>query len=382
MIIILSYAKKAVRCETSRFFVRKKDKKTKRHFVNHGICISHGFSFTLYDGASDLDFRGNALSEMLYGQDPQSPTFVCSTLYYYMQNNKDPRLYQICRNYICTTRSQTDTSGNYDVTDEVIAWGENGGAGVVPCNVGDAWWSDWVNGPENSAIPTLEKLVKQNPDAGYDKNNYPARMIRPSLAVNFEKTGCPGILMTYAEVEFLLAEAKAKGWNVQGEAEEHYHNGIRTAMNILNSYYGTTISDIEIENYILNHPLTNNPRECINYEAWILHLTNPAEGWANLRRSDYPAIADRKELPIRGDFPHEDQNMQTPTRLKYPNIENEYNKVHFTEAIQRLGGSDDWHHRNWWDVNEQNFKDIEKIKTPKLKRKNNRTLRCLDVFRK
>ena len=234
----------------------------------------------------------------------------------------------------------------------------------MPCNVGDAWWSDWVNGPETSAIPTLEKLVKQNPDAGYDKNNYPARMIRPSLSVNFEKTGCPGILMTYAEVEFLLAEAKAKGWNVQGEAEEHYHNGIRAAMNILNSYYGTTISDIEIENYILNHPLTNNPRECINYEAWILHLTNPAEGWANLRRSDYPAIADRTKLPIRGDFPHEDQNMQTPTRLKYPNIENEYNKVHFTEAIQRLGGSDDWHHRNWWDVNEQNFKDIEEIKTP------------------
>ena len=41
--------------------------------------------FTLYDGASDLDFRANALSEMIYGQDPQSPSFVCSTLFYYMK---------------------------------------------------------------------------------------------------------------------------------------------------------------------------------------------------------------------------------------------------------------------------------------------------------
>ena len=190
-------------------------------------------------------------------------------------------------------------------------------------------------------------------------------MIRPSLSINFEKTSCPGILMTSAEVEFLLAEAKSKGWNVSGTVEEHYHNGIRASMKMMNKYFGATISDAEIEEYILYHPLSDNPRECINYEAWILHLTNPAEGWANLRRSDYPALADRTKLPIRGDFPHEDQNMQTPTRLKYPNIENEYNKVHFNEAIQRLGGSDDWHHRNWWDVNEQNFMDIEKIKNPK-----------------
>ena len=37
--------------------------------------------FTLYDGSRDLDFRANALSAILYGQDPTSPTFVCSTLY-------------------------------------------------------------------------------------------------------------------------------------------------------------------------------------------------------------------------------------------------------------------------------------------------------------
>ena len=319
--------------------------------------------FTLYDGAADLDFRANALGEMIYGQDPQSPSFVSSTLFDYMKKMHDPRLYRIARCYIHTTRSQTDTSGNFDVTDEVLAWGERGGEGIVPCNVGDAWWSDWVSAPANSDIPTLNSLATLYPDKGYDKNNYPARMIRPTIAVAFCNADCPGILITSAEVEFLLAEAASKGWNVPGDAESHYEAGIRASMQMLNNYYNivSKISDAEIEEYIAENPLGDNPRESINTQAWILHLTNPNEGWANLRRSDYPALADRTLLPVRGDFPHEDPNMQTPVRLRYPLLEASYNSVNYEEAVDRLGGTDDWHHRVWWDVNEQNFMDIEKF---------------------
>ena len=319
--------------------------------------------FTLYDGAADLDFRANALGEMIYGQDPQSPSFVSSTLFNYMKKMHDPRLYRIARCYIHTTRSQTDTSGNFDVTDEVLAWGERGGEGIVPCNVGDAWWSDWVSAPANSDIPTLDSLATLYPDKGYDKNNYPARMIRPTIAVAFCNADCPGILITSAEVEFLLAEAASKGWNVPGDAESHYEAGIRASMQMLNNYYDivSKISDEEIEEYIAENPLGGNPRESINTQAWILHLTNPNEGWANLRRSDYPALADRTLLPVRGDFPHEDPNMQTPVRLRYPLLEARYNSVNYEEAVDRLGGTDDWHTRVWWDVNEQNFMDIEKF---------------------
>lgn len=319
--------------------------------------------FTLYDGATDLDFRANALGEMIYGQDPESPSFVCSTLYDYMKKMHDPRLYRIAHCYIHTTRSQTDTSGNYDVTDEVLAWGERGGDGIVPCNVGDAWWSDWVNGPANSDIPTLDSLVTLYPDKGYDKNNYPARMIRPTIAVAFCNADCPGILITSAEVEFLLAEAASKGWTVPGDVKSHYEAGIRASMQVLNNYYDivSKISDEEIEQYIAENPVGDNPRESINTQAWILHLTNPSEGWANLRRSDYPAIADRTLLPVRGDFPHEDPNLQTPVRLRYPLLEAKYNSVNYEKAVERLGGTDDWHTRVWWDVNEQNFMDINKF---------------------
>ena len=311
--------------------------------------------FTLYDGSRDLDFRANALSAILYGQDPTSPTFVCSTLYNMLKDNNDPRLLKICRNYINTTRSETKPEGCFDVTDDMIAWENAGGTGVQANDPGAAWWDQWPTVPATSEIPTLQQLVNNYPDKGYDQSNYPARMTRPFLALAFEQPNCPGILITSAEVEFLLAEAATKGWAVQGDAEIHYEAGIRAAMQLLNDCYDIVgkISETDINDYIAANPLGDNPKEQINKEAYILHLTNPAEAWANLRRSDYPVLQDRAKF---GNFTYTCvDGFKTPVRLKYPNLEAKYNSVNYKEAIERLGGTDDWHKRMWWDVAEQNF---------------------------
>ena len=311
--------------------------------------------FTLYDGSRDLDFRANALSAILYGQDPTSPTFVCSTLYNMLKDNNDPRLLKICRNYINTTRSETKPEGCFDVTDDMIAWENAGGTGVQANDPGAAWWDQWPTVPATSEIPTLQQLVNNYPDKGYDQSNYPARMTRPFLALAFEQPNCPGILITSAEVEFLLAEAATKGWAVQGDAESHYEAGIRAAMQLLNDCYDIVgkISETDINDYIAANPLGDNPKEQINKEAYILHLTNPAEAWANLRRSDYPVLQDRAKF---GNFTYTCvDGFNTPVRLKYPNLEAKYNSVNYKEAIERLGGTDDWHKRMWWDVSEQNF---------------------------
>ena len=311
--------------------------------------------FTLYDGSRDLDFRANALSEILYGQDPTSPTFVCSTLYNMLKDNNDPRLLKICRNYINTTRSETKPEGCFDVTDDMIAWENAGGTGVQANDPGAAWWDQWPTVPATSEIPTLQQLVNNYPDKGYDQSNFPARMTRPFLALAFEQPNCPGILITSAEVEFLLAEAATKGWAVQGDAESHYEAGIRAAMQLLNDCYDIVgkISETDINDYIAANPLGDNPKEQINKEAYILHLTNPAEAWANLRRSDYPVLQDRAKF---GNFTYTCvDGFKTPVRLKYPNLEAKYNSVNYKEAVERLGGTDDWHKRMWWDVAEQNF---------------------------
>lgn len=322
-------------------------------------------SFTLYDGSRDLDFRVNALGEILYGQDPTSPTFVSSTLFNILNNSGDPRLYRICRHYLNTKRAETkpDREWNVDVTDEVLDYLQRTGDTEHPNNPGAAWYNDWVNAPANSEIPTLDNLVRLYPEAGFDGSNYPARMMRPFLSIDFEMPDRPGTLINSAEIEFLLAEAKLNGWNVGGTVEDHFRAGVKASIRWMNDHYlqaADKVSDAETETFIdalVANELASNAKEAINTQAWILHMMNPSEAWANLRRSDYPTLQDRTKLAKFDGFTYDDNNLQTPTRLRYPILENQYNSKNYNEAIQRIGSVnekgeyvDDWHKRLWWDV--------------------------------
>ena len=168
---------------------------------------------------------------------------------------------------------------------------------------------------------------------------------------------CPGDLMSYAEVEFLKAEAATKGWNVGGgDAESHYEAGVRASMELLNNNYLTSnkISEDEINEFIASNPLGDNPKETINTQAWILHMMNPSEGWANMRRSDYPAILNRDLLTKNG-FTYTDSDWSMPVRLQYPELEAQYNNANYKAAIDRMGGTDNWHKHLWWDKADVNL---------------------------
>lgn len=318
--------------------------------------------YTFYDGANDYDFRTNALCEILYGQDPSSPTFISSTLFYQLQKTADPRLYRICRHYYNIKRSQIkpDKDQNIDLTDEVLAYFASKGVGEEPCNPGAAWYDNWMDVITIDNIPTLAKWAAQDANT-YDNSDYRARATRPCLNIDFQMPSCPGILMTSAEVEFLLAEAQTKGWAVSGDAKSHYEAGVRASMEMLNNYYLTSdkITSAEIDAFLASNPLGANPKETINTQAWILHLMNPSEAWANMRRSDYPAVLDRTRLAtFPGDgFVYDDPDLSMPTRLKYPELESQYNSVNYKAVLEIYGKlntkgeiEDDWHHRLWWDT--------------------------------
>lgn len=289
------------------------------------------------------DYRGNSLSQLLFGNDPaNNPSYLCSTFFNQLYNSGDPRTFKISRCYYDGLMSATSPDNRVDITQEMI----EKGIAFSPRDPGAYSWEPWPTGYDSDIC---KELAVNNPSVTVTM----AREVEPKLANNFLKSNNPGVVMTSAEVKFLMAEATVKGWNVGSvSAEALYKQGVRAAMDFLTDNYGcTATTDAEFDAFIQDKGAfghTDNQKlEAINTQAWILHFTNPAECWANVRRSGYPKLKSPAEY---GFGQYLTGGTEIPVRLCYPVLESSYNKENYHEAIERMGGTDNWHSLLWWDT--------------------------------
>ena len=289
------------------------------------------------------DYRGNSLSQLLFGNDPaNNPSYLCSTFFNQLYNSGDPRTFKISRCYYDGLMSATSPDNRIDITQEMI----EKGIAFSPRDPGAYSWEPWPTGYDSDICA---ELAVNNPSVTATM----AREVEPKLANNFLKSDNPGVVMTSAEVKFLMAEATVKKWNVGSAlAEDLYKQGVRAAMDFLTDNYGcTATTDAEFDAFIQDKGAfghTDNQKlEAINTQAWILHFTNPAECWANVRRSGYPKLKSPAEY---GFGQYLTGGTEIPVRLCYPVLESSYNKKSYNEAIERMGGTDNWHSLLWWDT--------------------------------
>lgn len=289
------------------------------------------------------DYRGNSLSQLLFGNDPaNNPSYLCSTFFNQLYNSGDPRTFRISRCYYDGLMSATSPDNRVDITQEMIEKGID----FSPRDPGAYSWEPWPTGYDSDICA---ELAVNNPSVTATM----AREVEPKLANNFLKSDNPGVVMTSAEVKFLMAEATVKKWNVGSvSAEDLYKQGVRAAMDFLTDNYGcTATTDAEFDAFIQDKGAfghTDNQKlEAINTQAWILHFTNPAECWANVRRSGYPKLKSPAEY---GFGQYLTGGTEIPVRLCYPVLESSYNKKSYNEAIERMGGTDNWHSLLWWDT--------------------------------
>ena len=289
------------------------------------------------------DYRGNSLSQLLFGNDPaNNPSYLCSTFFNQLYNSGDPRTFKISRCYYDGLMSATSPDNRVDITQEMI----EKGIAFSPRDPGAYSWEPWPTGYDSDICA---ELAVNNPSVTATM----AREVEPQLANNFLKSDNPGVVMTSAEVKFLMAEATVKKWNVGSvSAEDLYKQGVRAAIDFLTDNYGCTATiDAEFDAFIQDKGAfghTDNQKlEAINTQAWILHFTNPAECWANVRRSGYPKLKSPAEY---GFGQYLTGGTEIPVRLCYPVLESSYNKKSYNEAIERMGGTDNWHSLLWWDT--------------------------------
>lgn len=314
-------------------------------------CVKHLNVSYSFGQEAFRDIRGNAMAKYFYGNDPaNNPSYLCQTFWEQLYKNNDPRTTRLCRFYIDDYMSISTGDGRIDVTDAVLATqAANPSTNVIyTIAPGEFSWDNWpsyTDIPGSPLATQIEGIQAAHPD--YNPGSNP-RWLMPKLANNFLRSDNPGILMTYAEVCFLRAEAAVLGWTTDN-AKDCYENGIRAAMNILADYYGcSVITDAEYAAYIAEAAVAfgsvpDQQKSQINTQAWILHFHNPAEAWANVRRADYPKLqAPNTKNPLI-------DGADIPVRLCYPIKEETYSKDAYQEAKDRVGDYS-WHARLWWDV--------------------------------
>ncbi|MDF9799265.1 hypothetical protein OKW21_004528 [Catalinimonas alkaloidigena] len=150
----------------------------------------------------------------------------------------------------------------------------------------------------------------------------------------FMEAGTPSVIMSYAELMFVLAEAAFDG-DVSGDPQSYFVEGIKASF----EQHGVEMPAEYIESIGV---LT---KEKIMMQKWIALFGQGIEAWAELRRTGMPSLpAPDPRAVFRN-------NGVVPTRLEYPPSEYSLNSENVREAIQLLDGEDNMQTELWWVEN-------------------------------
>jgi len=155
-------------------------------------------------------------------------------------------------------------------------------------------------------------------------------------------------IISYAELQFILAEAREKNMITTGNAETYYLNGINANFDfyeaIVPSSYNidlTLPADYLTQAEVAFTGSSADKLRKIGTQKWIALFFNGLEAWFDWRRTNIPAL-----VPGQDNL----NDDKIPVRYIYPTIEQSLNGPSRVAAVNRQG-ADDLNTRVWWDVN-------------------------------
>ncbi len=218
--------------------------------------------------------------------------------------------------------------------------------------------------------PKSQYFIGKSPEAQADPNSIWAKFNdetwRSDYAKNFSSPNrctyadptTPTFIVTYAQTQFLLAEAAVRGY-ISGDAKTYYENGVKAAFDQFNQFrngaaaikvvtdqYGSLAAAAQA--YLAANPYNaSKALEQINTQYYINSFGDEYEVFSNWRRSGFPVLTPNAQAANDGQCATNGGSI--PRRFRYPTSESQVNTTNYDAASARMTGGDRMDSRVWWD---------------------------------
>lgn len=155
----------------------------------------------------------------------------------------------------------------------------------------------------------------------------------------FLRDDAPAVFFTFAEVNFIFAEAAARGI-ISADAAAYYDAGVKASL----EQFGV---DADYSQYVAQASVAYDATrwaELIGWQKWISLYGQAPDAFTDWRRLGYPALKPGPSSVL--------DNGQMPRRLFYPNTEQSLNGANYRAAVAHQG-ADELTTRLWFDVEEK-----------------------------
>ncbi|ROH98495.1 SusD/RagB family nutrient-binding outer membrane lipoprotein [Chryseobacterium sp. G0240] len=161
-----------------------------------------------------------------------------------------------------------------------------------------------------------------------------------------DPTNEPSSILSYPELEFILAEATARGW-ISGSAKTHYDNAIKASFNFYQTYVknpGQYFTGFDVNQYLAtplvmydnSAPLQAQLEKIITQKYMTMFHQSQWTSYYDYLRTGYP------NYPLQN-------GVSAPFRFRYPQSEYNYNGSNLKAALAaQYGGNDNINSKPWW----------------------------------
>ncbi len=190
--------------------------------------------------------------------------------------------------------------------------------------------------PANTIVDAMNTLQDPRREAYFTlykgdyaggRYGYPSSYSQYShISARIQEPDFPGIMLTYSEQCFYLAEAAERGYNVGGTAASWYNKGITASFDFWEVGGAATYLLKPDVNYLT---AAGTWKQKIARQSWIASYTCGYEAYNTWRRLDYPTLNLPKEASSYSDI---------PVRFTFPVNEQTRNGDNWKAASDAIGG--------------------------------------------